>query len=207
MKTAQIMNRPFLDGHVRQNHKTLMFNLNDLAQLYDEVDGPKKLQNWSRTSASRREFMDEICREEKTTPDKLLASKKGRYGGTWAHPLLMVDFAMYLSAEFKYKALQWVLDGLCSVRDDTGDEYRRMCGACMKFLEYRTPWQYAEESRMVNRVAGVVEGTRNELSEAQLRKVRAVQRANARLIERGHANMFERECLLREGLEAARLFS
>lgn len=209
MKTAQVMLRPFMDLVVQQVHSSEYFNLTDLAKIAEArygVSAKRELDNWS-SSPKTKEFVDEICRQEKTTPNQLIVQKRGRYGGTWAHPLLMVDFAMWLSPELKYHAVQWAHDNLCKLRDSTGDAANAMSGACKDVLGYYKPWQYADENKMVNRVAGVPDGARNLLTEKQLRSVEKIQRANTKLILAGVKSTYEREQRIRHAIEQAKLFS
>lgn len=209
MKTTQIMSRPFMGLTVQQIHNSKYFNLTDLAKIAEAKGGVVarvELDNWS-DSVKTREFMVEICRQEGLAIEDLLIRKRGKFGGTWAHPLLMVDFAMWLSPEFKYHAVKWAHDNLCTFRDESGDSANEMTAACKDHLEYYKPWQYARENEMVNRIASVPSGARNELTEKQLARLLKIQRANTRLIESGVRDINTRERKIREAIEMAKLFA
>ena len=47
-------------------------------------------------------------------------------GSTWMHPLLFIDFAMWLNPSFKVKVLKFVYDQLIQYRIEAGDTYREM---------------------------------------------------------------------------------
>jgi hypothetical protein len=209
MKTAQVMLRPFMGLEVQQMHNTEYFNLTSLAKVAAEKHGlvpNTELSHWQE-SPKTKAFIEEICRQESTTPDTLIIAKRGKYGGTWAHPLLMVDFAMWLSPEFKYHAVKWAHDNLCKLRDAAGDYSKEMTDACRDVLGYYKPWQYADENNMVNRVASVPPGARNLLTEKQLARLAKIQRANTKLIQAGITSMHDREMQIRKALEATRLFA
>ena len=53
-------------------------------------------------------------------------SRKGKNGGTWVHPLILIDIAMWLSPEFKYDAMKWLEDRLIQNRDLSGESYKKM---------------------------------------------------------------------------------
>jgi len=201
MQTAQIMHRAFLDGFVRSNTKTDMFNLTDFVNQYNAQNADQRyVNNWVRLDSTKK-FTDEICRRECKPQKEVLSVKGGRYGGTWGHPLLLLDLAMWLSPEFKYTSLDWLKDNLHLFRDYAGDSFKTMNDACKEHLGYIRPWQYADEANMVNRVLGFQTGQRNLLTEKQLRKLTSVQRVNTKLIERGVVSIGEREHKLREVLD------
>ena len=49
----------------------------------------------------------------------IYTKKRGKNGGTWMHPYLFIDFAMFLSAEFKLQCIKWLHDNLLILRDET----------------------------------------------------------------------------------------
>ena len=128
MKTVQIIERPFYDGIVQQNHKTGFFNTKqmiDLGNSYRKSTGlkPVRLDTYLGSNKTK-EFIKQILEQEQITT--VMDSKTGRYGGTWMHPLLFIDFAMYVSPAFKYTALTWLTDNLLKNRDASGDNYKQM---------------------------------------------------------------------------------
>jgi hypothetical protein len=59
----------------------------------------------------------------------VLMQMRGKGGGTWMHPYLFIDFAMWLNVEFKYDVIGFVYDQLVKYRNEAGDAYRGMSGA------------------------------------------------------------------------------
>lgn len=122
------MERPFRDGIVRQNHKTGWFNATDLLKVANEYRtqiglNKKAIADYLKND-STKEFIKEILDRESLS--KAYESKKGNSGGTWVHPLLLIDIAMWLSPEFKYEAMQWLQDELIKNRDISGESYKKL---------------------------------------------------------------------------------
>jgi hypothetical protein len=51
------------------------------------------------------------------------------------HPLLFIDFAMWLNPTFKYHVLKFVSDEMIKYRNDAGDAYREMTASIAKVVE------------------------------------------------------------------------
>lgn len=128
MVTQQIVERNFRGNIIRQNHKTAWFNATDLNKIGNEYRkqiglGNKLIADYLRNDTTK-EFIKEILDKEDIS--KVYESKKGKNGGTWVHPLILIDFAMWLSPEFKYEAMKWLEDRLIQNRDLSGDSYKKL---------------------------------------------------------------------------------
>lgn len=128
MKTEQIMERKFRDGIIRQNHKTGWFNATDLIQVANQYRTQiglekKAIADYLKTN-STKEFIKEILDRENIS--LAYESKKGKGGGTWVHPLILIDIAMWLSPDFKYEAMKWLEDRLIQNRDLSGESYKKL---------------------------------------------------------------------------------
>lgn len=136
MKTTQIMERKFRDGIIRQNHKSGWFNATDLIQVANQyrtqIGLEKKLIADYLRNNSTKEFIKEILDRENLS--LAYESKKGKGGGTWVHPLILIDIAMWLSPDFKYEAMKWLEDRLIQNRDLSGDSYKKLAS----YLKNRT---------------------------------------------------------------------
>lgn len=80
--------------------------LTDMVKFFPE----KRIRSWLRLE-STKEFIEIIKNNNLTRSDlsglKPIISKSGKYyGGTYAHELLALDFATWLSPEFKLKIYQ-----------------------------------------------------------------------------------------------------
>lgn len=116
---------------VRQNHKTGMFNANDIDKSYNKIRISKNLPmrqlSEYKVLVETANLIDAICEDEGITKDLVISSKSGKNGGTYMHPLLFIDYCMWVSTEFKLKVLKWVRDELIQFRDSSGDSYKEMC--------------------------------------------------------------------------------
>jgi|18_taG_2_1085343.scaffolds.fasta_scaffold01030_3 hypothetical protein len=138
MKTEQIMTREFYGSELRQNHKTGFFNITDLVKIgnkYRDIQGSNKkaIADYLKLD-STKEFIKKIAEKEKVVD--VVHSKKGKYGGTWAHPLIMIDVAMWINSDFKYEALKYLEDRLIENRDNSGDSYKKMSSVLYEKFEY-----------------------------------------------------------------------
>ena len=59
---------------------------------------------------------------------------RGKKGGTWMHPMLFIDFAMWINPEFKYDVIKFVDDEMIRYRNEAGDAYRELSFAVMKIV-------------------------------------------------------------------------
>lgn len=164
------MERKFLGGIVRQNHLNGFFNATDLVKIGNENRknvGLKEKDLFRYFSNSEtKNFMQQITKEEDTV--FLKDVKKGKNGGTWVHPLIIIDIAMWLNPEFKYKALSWLKDNLIQNRDDSGESYKKMSGVLYEKFEYnKIHFLIKEIAKRIKQVVGVENW--NEASEYQLK--------------------------------------
>jgi len=123
------MIREFNGSNIRQNHKTDMFNAKDLIDAGNKLGkkmgrAEKLLKNYFATEGYK-EFEKALIWDGVSEED-IKQSKTGKNGGTWVHPLLFVDIAMWISPEFKVKALRWIADELTKNRDASGESFKQM---------------------------------------------------------------------------------
>lgn len=131
MKTNQVMIRKMGDFDVSQRTKDGMFNATALLKQWNAQDGvaQRKLDNYF-ASAKTTEFVDTIIEREKlNTPKMVYLKTRGNNGGTWMHPLLFIDFAMWINPSFKYDVLKFVYDQMIKYRNDSGDAYKLLSSA------------------------------------------------------------------------------
>lgn len=130
MKTTQIISRPFMGREIHQRHTDQYFCVNDLTAIANKRrqllgQGEARWDNYV-SSKHTIEFFEELMKQKGIVD--LVYSSRGKGGGTWAHPLVFFDYAMYLSAEFKVQVYEWLYDCMTIYRDDSGESYKKMCG-------------------------------------------------------------------------------
>lgn len=164
MKTPVIMEREIMGMVVRQNHKTKMFNANDLHRVANEhrkVEGLKKKQLAQYFLLdSTDELIKEVCLTELLTLDEAKKTARGKDGGTWLHPIIFVDLATWYSPKLKVKIIKWVLDGLMEIRDESGESFKRMNQTLSRHFpsEFSSPLGYIRVSRIIADACNVSDG-------------------------------------------------
>jgi hypothetical protein len=162
-----------------------------LLNFYNENNRAKKqLGNFLSTS-STKDFIEQLKKEGADKP--YISSRGGntreiKDNGKWMHPKLFIDFAMWLSVEFKSKVIDMVLDGLIISRNDAGDYYNQMCATIMEVYCNRFGTKppsniYIKEANMLKKIANL-EIDRNEMTEKDLNRLTVLQKVNANLIRR-----------------------
>jgi hypothetical protein len=123
MKTVVIMERTFQGGYkIRQNSASSFFNANDLLEVFNKNHHADKRLSDYLTTNSTQEYMGILLLEGEF--EKIIETKRGKNGGTWMHPYLFVDFAMWLSPQFKFTVIRWVYDNLIKLRHEAGDSFK-----------------------------------------------------------------------------------
>ncbi len=202
MITEQLVEREFMGNVIRQNHKTLMLNANDLMNAYKQSNPlTSKTVHKYLDNASTREYIEVLIHAERLPANHIHYAKKGSGGSTWMHPFLFVDFAMWLSPEFKYIAIKWMHDNLCLLRDAAGDEFKELNAVIKEVLNPEKPYVYSNECRLIQGLAEVDTGGRNYAGEEKLARLIALQKADIKLLCKGVTEYKERKRRLIEHAE------
>lgn len=135
MKTNQEMIRKMGNFNVIQRTKDGMFNATDLLKQWNNQScSERKMDNFF-ASHKTNEFINTIIEREKlNTPKMVYLKTRGKKGGTWMHPMLFIDFAMWINPEFKYDVIKFVYDEMIRYRNEAGDAYRELSSAVMKIV-------------------------------------------------------------------------
>lgn len=194
MKSTVVMKRTMKDIDIRQDSKTLFFNANDLLEAYNsKAKTQKRLQSYFANEATKR-FMNELIKDEISNSKNsgeletdIISIKRGKYGGTWLNPYLFVDFAMWLSPEFKVTIIKWVYDNLIRFRVDAGDSFKAVNAALFNAKPNSPPHYYSNEANMINKLVfgSPKGGQRNNATEKQLANLKFLQEADIKLIKNG----------------------
>lgn len=133
MKTNQIMTRPMGDFHVEQRTKDGYFNATSFVKqwnLHTQNSGDvkkKEIKDYLDNKATK-EFLSALMKEENLNGENSpYLTSRGKYsGGTWMHPIMFIDFAMWLNPAFKVKVIKFVYDQMIKFRNDAGDAYKEL---------------------------------------------------------------------------------
>jgi hypothetical protein len=137
MKTNQVLTRKMGQFDVHQRTCDGMFNATSLITQWNKDKGlarGKEVNDFLKIDKTK-EFILEIQNRENHNTNKIVLSKKGKNGGTWLHPLVFIDFAMWLNASFKYDVLKFVYDELIKYRHDAGDNYKLLSESVAKIVD------------------------------------------------------------------------
>ncbi len=140
MKTNVIMVRKMGVFDVNQRTKDGMFNANSLLRQWNTANESKKEIKDYFDNKSTQEFIDVLKNDESTiggiVPMIKSRASKGENAGTWMHPYLFIDFAMWINPKFKFEVIKFVYDELIKYRNDAGDNYVSLSASGVKLKGY-----------------------------------------------------------------------
>ncbi len=138
MKTNQIMIRQMGEFSVKQRTKDGFFNATELLKQWNRVSGMKKEVTKFLDLGSTFELVKIIMeREDLHTQDSTYVKSRASRGdnaGTWMHPVLFIDFAMWINPSFKYDVIKFVYDDMIRYRNLAGDSYKELASAISKIV-------------------------------------------------------------------------
>lgn len=139
MKTNNVLTRPMGDLSVNQRTKDGYFNATTLINQYNRLnDSNKEIKDYLENK-STQEFLSALVAEEnlhgENSPYVTSKARADRGGGTWMHPIMFIDFAMWLNPSFKVKVIRFVSDELILLRDQAGDNYKKLSAAVSTIID------------------------------------------------------------------------
>jgi len=129
MKTEVFLERALLKGTIRQSSKNGFFSAKDLLLVGNKYRALKDLKLFNYNSWYNSTATQEFINELKNQFGEVIISKKGKTGERWVHPFVFIDLALALDPSLKVEVYKWILDELIKYRNDSGDSYKKMCGA------------------------------------------------------------------------------
>jgi hypothetical protein len=182
MQTNQLMTR---DGIKKvQRTKDDFFNATAILKEWNKKNPDKqKIMAEYNKLKSTIEFV-RYLKENESIDNPLQSSTKG----TWMYYKVFIDFAMWVSLEFKSLALGCVFDGLIKSRNEAGDYHKEMCATIMEthidIYGTKPPAMlFINESRMIKQIANL-DIERNEMTEKDLSRLTMLQKVNSTLIKK-----------------------
>lgn len=195
MKTNQNMVRKMGDFNVTQRTKDGMFNATNLLRQWNEsiLNTPnlgylKKMDKFFDLK-STKEFITAIEQNSKDGDSPYLKTR-GKYGGTWMHPYLFIDFAMWLNPTFKLQVIKFVYDELIKHRNLAGDNYRELCSAIYRIAPN---CDFSKPAKWLNYVVfnDHRREIRNSATENQLNDLHSLEKKYADLISEQYITNIE----------------
>lgn len=161
--------------------------LNDLLSYFPG----RRMDVWLKTDQTT-ELIAEV--EKMLIPPKSgIITKRGKGGGTFAHHLIAMDFAAWLSVEFKLKIYMAYISGTQTkkdwniIRELAAFNYKMLSVSVLNAHEEPKPYHFSNEALMINEIAfGAHKAIdRDKLSDADLKKLTEIEAKNAAYIDLG----------------------
>lgn len=165
------------------------FNATELLKQWNKSLGMKKELKHYFENNSSKELIDTIVEEENLNGrQSAYLATRGKNGGTWMHPILFVDFAMWINPKFRYHVLKFVQDQLIKYRHLAGDNFKGLMTAAAKFPD-------VDYSRIAKGLNWIVFGNhekniRNKATMEQLEELDELQKKLAYAIDMGLITSF-----------------
>jgi hypothetical protein len=170
VKTEVVMKRSLFDQQISQKSKSGFLSATDLVRAgniwrKENNLGRFNLNDFLRSKGTKS-FITTL-EEEYEGPVKI--NSKGHNSHTWVHPYLFIDIALAISPTLKIKVYSWLYDYLLKYRNDSGDSYKKMCGALYANCSNKTdfPNDVKEIARKIKELCKVQDwetATENQLS-------------------------------------------
>ena len=173
-----------------------MFSATSLLKQWNSLSPTERKMDSYFNLQGTGEFVNTIiAKENLNTPKLVYLKRRGKNGGTWMHPLLFIDFAMWINPEFKYDVLKFVYDELIKYRNEAGNSYRRMCERIAQVSKKGDiPKNISSIAKAVNIVVyGIHEKQmRNkQAEESSMRELVKLQEMIIELIDNGYIKTYE----------------
>ncbi len=130
MKTEVLLKRELFGMEITQKSKSEFFSATDLSKVGTKWRRANNLSDFNLSGyLSQKGTKEFISALEKKTDSKVVIKSRGRGVHTWVHPFLFIDIALAISPTLKIQAYEWLFDSLIKYRNESGDSYKKMCGA------------------------------------------------------------------------------
>ena len=161
------MKRDLLGFQIQQKSKSEFLSATDLFQVGNRervLDGlkPVTISDYYKNSKNK-EFVTEL----ELQYGKVKNDGRGK-NHSFVHPILFMDMALWLSPKLKVKVYEWLQDNLLKYRNDSGDSYKKMCGAL--YLHANNKTKFNQNIKLVARRIALECGIKDlqEATEKQL---------------------------------------
>ena len=151
METKVIMKRQLFGEEISQNNQNSFFSATDLVRAGNKwriTNGfpPFTLATFFQ-SKETKEFIEFL----KAQYGEVKINSRGKGGNTWVHPFLFIEIALAISPKLKVEVYSWLYDSLIKYRNQSGDSYKKMCGAL--YLTQSNKRDFAEDiKKLANRI-------------------------------------------------------
>ena len=131
MTTEVILKRELLGSTVSQKSKTGYFSATDLFKIGNNQRVANGLKSKNLDEYNHLTSTKEFEKSLQIKHGKTRIFQRGRGQHLWVHPLLFIDMALWLNPKLKLEVYEWLFDNLLMYRNDSGDSFKKMCGALL----------------------------------------------------------------------------
>lgn len=190
------------------------YNLNALHKAHLAMNptlhpNTKQPADWTKLE-SAKEFIRAVSNSEDLHGLEVIVSRSGRYGGTFAHELIAVEYAGWISVKFRIRVNQTFIDyrrgnlpdqDWRRLRHEAASSYKVMSDMLREVRSEQgkttQPYHYANEAKLIN---WVITGEykpveRGQLSMAELDLLAKLEARNAVLLGKGASRELRKELL------------
>lgn len=174
---------------VSQRTKDGMFYATSLMKQWNTAKKSKKEVNDFIRLKSTSQYLETLkTKEEFKNGESPVLKTRGKYAGTWMHPFLFIDFAMWINPDFKYDVIKFVYDELIKNRHDAGDHYKILSSAGKNLKGYN----YASVAKALQWIVFNKTGKelRQKATTEQLKELTEIQQKLAFSIDMGYIKSF-----------------
>ncbi len=176
--------------NVTQRTNDSFFNATELLTQWNNYSGMQKQMIHFMDNNSTKEFI-QLLESEVQTKERnyVVMQKRGKNGGTWMHPYLFIDFAMWINPKFKLDVIRFVYDQLIQYRHLAGDNYRGLTSAVQRFSNVN----YSTLAKGLNYIVfdKHEENLRQKATQEQLNQLTEIQKQLAFSIDMGYIKSFD----------------
>jgi hypothetical protein len=183
------MSRKLGKFDVSQRTQDGYFNATELLKQWNKNSGMQKQMSHFTENQATKEFIETLEIDELTKErNSVLIQLRGKSGGTWMHPYLFIDFAMWLNPRFKLEVIRFVYDQLIQFRHSAGDNYRGLTSAISRFDGVN----YSQLAKGLNYIVfdRHEEGIRQTATQPQLQQLTELQKQLAFAVDMGYIRSF-----------------
>lgn len=163
----------------------------------------RSMDKWAKAEGTK-EFASAVEKEYGIPPFGGIIGKKGKGGGTWAHPMIAFEFATWLSPEFKLKVYKEYTTGTQGKQNWNikrilaANNYKIMSDSVHDAHTPAMPYHYSNEAKMLNTVlfGKHEDGLRDSATEEQLDTLSWLESHNAAYIDLGLDYQKRKETLI-----------
>lgn len=130
MTTEVIIKRKFNNSEIRQSSKTGYFCASDMVNAGNKWRFTNDLKQFNYSQWLKNPTTVKFIKAlENETGEKAIIKGNAKNSLSWIHPFLFIDLALAIGPALKVKVYRWIYDDLIKYRNDSGDSYKKMCGA------------------------------------------------------------------------------